>query len=251
MSSSVGSKELRSPASRNSSDISTSDLKTIRKRRQYLPAHVRKEQILSAAQGVFSQSGFRGASTREIAKKAGVNQSMIFELFETKEKLFIAAVVKPLEELLDGIRDRVKVYENAINAEDVLAIGRLTTLRHLESMTSMYPLLVQALFSDEELGRTLYVEHVFPLIKSRADAMVNMVRGNLDPVLINQAIFGTLFSVVMHNNFTNGTVDLSAAARQIPELVLFGSFSGEARLKKLEIAKRRSKPRNQKENKNV
>jgi AcrR family transcriptional regulator len=49
------------------------------------------EQILEAARELFLSEGF-GASTVEIAKRAGVSEGSIFKRFPTKERLFFAAM---------------------------------------------------------------------------------------------------------------------------------------------------------------
>lgn len=47
-----------------------------------------RDQILDAAELVFAEQGFAGASTRDIATKAGVNQALIRYYFGSKETLF-------------------------------------------------------------------------------------------------------------------------------------------------------------------
>lgn len=47
-----------------------------------------REKILSSAQKLFAKQGFDGTSISEIAKKADVNQSLIYHYFENKEKLW-------------------------------------------------------------------------------------------------------------------------------------------------------------------
>ncbi len=47
-----------------------------------------KERILESAIKLFSQKGYLGASTREIARGAGVAEVTLFRHFSTKEKLF-------------------------------------------------------------------------------------------------------------------------------------------------------------------
>ncbi|SHL75166.1 transcriptional regulator, TetR family [Chryseobacterium polytrichastri] len=48
----------------------------------------KEENILFAAEKIFAEMGFEGASTREIAKAANVNISMISYYFGSKEKLY-------------------------------------------------------------------------------------------------------------------------------------------------------------------
>lgn len=52
---------------------------------------ITNEQILEAAREIFLIEGF-GASTVEIARRAGVSEGSIFKRFSTKEELFFAAM---------------------------------------------------------------------------------------------------------------------------------------------------------------
>src|SRR3982751_5726335 len=48
----------------------------------------RREQILATAINLFSRNGFRGTTTKEIARAAGVSEAMVFRHFATKEALY-------------------------------------------------------------------------------------------------------------------------------------------------------------------
>ncbi len=52
---------------------------------------ITNEEILAAARQVFLEQGF-GASTLEIAQKAGISEASIFKRFTTKQALFLAAM---------------------------------------------------------------------------------------------------------------------------------------------------------------
>ena len=52
----------------------------------------KRDEILSAAAGVFAQHGFRGSTTRRIADAAGVNEITIFRQFGSKEALMREAM---------------------------------------------------------------------------------------------------------------------------------------------------------------
>jgi AcrR family transcriptional regulator len=56
-----------------------------------------------AAREVFAERGY-GATTREIAARAGVSHDLIFRYFDGKENLFIEAVVAPLLGAVDDMR---------------------------------------------------------------------------------------------------------------------------------------------------
>lgn len=57
-----------------------------------------RDRILEAAIKVFSQEGFVGATTREIARVAGVNEVTLFRHFQSKEQL-LAAVAEHITAL--------------------------------------------------------------------------------------------------------------------------------------------------------
>lgn len=50
----------------------------------------RREQILQVAINLFSQKGFRGSTTKEIGKLAGVSEAMVFRHFAKKSDIYDA-----------------------------------------------------------------------------------------------------------------------------------------------------------------
>ena len=50
----------------------------------------RREQILQTAVSLFSNRGFSGTTTKEIAPAAGVSEAMVFKHFASKDVLFAA-----------------------------------------------------------------------------------------------------------------------------------------------------------------
>src|SRR5512143_1827299 len=70
-----------------------------------------KGRILKAAEEVFAARGFEGASTREIAARAGVNISSLHYHWASKETLYLAVfhdvfdhIVALLQRTLDAMR---------------------------------------------------------------------------------------------------------------------------------------------------
>jgi len=53
-----------------------------------LTASDRRQQILDAASGLFARKGYQGATTREIAEEAGINEALLFRHFPSKENLY-------------------------------------------------------------------------------------------------------------------------------------------------------------------
>jgi AcrR family transcriptional regulator len=57
-----------------------------------LTADERRDEVIAAAAIEFAAGGFAGTSTGAIAKRAGVSQPYLFQLFGTKQELVLAAV---------------------------------------------------------------------------------------------------------------------------------------------------------------
>jgi AcrR family transcriptional regulator len=60
--------------------------------RTRMSADERRDAIVAAATEEFAKGGLVGASTDAIARKAGVSQPYIFQLFGTKKELFMAVI---------------------------------------------------------------------------------------------------------------------------------------------------------------
>jgi AcrR family transcriptional regulator len=72
-----------------------------------------RDDILAAAQEVFTERGYAAASTREIAERAQAAEPLIFRHFDKKAKLFAAAVFDPIERTLDEHLGELRKMYNA------------------------------------------------------------------------------------------------------------------------------------------
>jgi TetR/AcrR family transcriptional regulator len=59
-----------------------------------------KDQILTAAESVFSEEGYGGARIKDIAERAGVTTAMVHYFFESKDNLFKAVLNRILADLI-------------------------------------------------------------------------------------------------------------------------------------------------------
>jgi AcrR family transcriptional regulator len=64
-------------------------------------AEERRESVLDAALVEFAARGLEGASTEEIAAKAGISQPYVFRLFGTKKELFKMVVTRCFRQTLE------------------------------------------------------------------------------------------------------------------------------------------------------
>jgi len=191
-----------------------------RRRRTYMPAAERRQSIIAAAQQVFARSNLKGARTRDIAAAASVNQATIFEHFESKEALFQEAVVQPLIDAMRGMHARREAYEGAASPDDLARMAQPSADRHVADMVDIFPLLTAALFSDPDLGRELYREHLAPLIRQRGAILEGLTRDGLDLDFVGLAIFGMTLGIALDRHFgePHAQGDLSEVARQFTRM---------------------------------
>ena len=64
-----------------------------------MPAPLRREAILSAAEEVFARRGYHGASLDDIAQAAGISKALIYEHFTSKRELHASLVNAHVEEI--------------------------------------------------------------------------------------------------------------------------------------------------------
>jgi AcrR family transcriptional regulator len=117
----------------------------------------RKNQILEAAAVVFAEKGFHPATTKDIAKQAGISEGTIYNYFESKSALLI------------GIFDRMRtsvIQENVTQITDDLdfrAFIRLFLQQPLMALKqdnfALFRIVVSEMMVNEEL-RVRYYEQI-------------------------------------------------------------------------------------------
>ncbi|MGA7307076.1 MAG: TetR/AcrR family transcriptional regulator [Rhodothermales bacterium] len=74
-----------------------------------------EDKIFAAARDVFYEQGYDGARMQEIARRAGINQSMLHYYFRTKEKLFAAvfriAAAEVLFKVLSVLDEDIPLFQ--------------------------------------------------------------------------------------------------------------------------------------------
>lgn len=108
-----------------------------------LPAGERRESILVAAESVFGERGYAGATTDAIAVLAGISQAYVIRAFGSKEALFVATAQRALDQVGEAFRSAITDATSATSrgkTEPLLGAayarlvqdrGTLLTLQHL------------------------------------------------------------------------------------------------------------------------
>ena len=88
-----------------------------------MTAKTRREQIVAVAAELFSQKGFSGTTTKEIADEAGVSEAIIFRHFATKDALYNAILDYKVSQASE--RMRANLNEAATRKDDDAYFGSL------------------------------------------------------------------------------------------------------------------------------
>jgi AcrR family transcriptional regulator len=110
-----------------------------------------RERILQAARDLFSEVGFSGASTRDIARMAAVNDATVYRHFSSKKDLFIAV----LETELKQLNLRADLLLHVSNTGDLRSALRIIFELLTEALAGQPRLLRLLHFSVLEFGDTL------------------------------------------------------------------------------------------------
>lgn len=133
---------------------------------------VTRTRILDAALSEFSAHGLAGARTDQIAAAAGVNKALLYYYFESKEKLYVAA----LEMVAGRVRDStMAVFLRDCSAgERVLRAGlnhfdRILSQREFQSLMQQE---MMRLHKGEGGAMPMLVKRVFAPIQAMYQSMV-------------------------------------------------------------------------------
>ncbi len=116
-----------------------------------LTAEKRTAQIVKVAMKLFSQKGFNGATTREIAEKAKISEATIFKHFARKEDLYSAIVDKQCNDR-QGQSLLMKRVEGK-EGKDVFREAALFLIQKHQKDTSFMKLLMFSALEGHKLSR--------------------------------------------------------------------------------------------------
>ncbi len=117
----------------------------------------RRQQILRLAMRVFSEKGFSGTTTKEIAAAAGVSEAIIFRHFANKDELYSAILDhKACDRRFQNPFDEL---EEKIAAKDDFGVFYLMALNALDHHTEdcdFLRLMLHSALEEHELARMFF-----------------------------------------------------------------------------------------------
>lgn len=162
-----------------------------------MTAAERRAQIINVSKQLFSQKGFNGTTTKEIAQASGISEAMIFCHFSSKEDLYTAIIDQRIQEVGDALSDE------ALQAQDDERVfGDLA--RFILDKTAENPTMLRLLYfsalEGHQLSDIFYANHEIKKVMKLVDYIdLRISQGafrNLDPFLVARAFTGMFYTYV-------------------------------------------------------
>jgi AcrR family transcriptional regulator len=183
------------------------------------------QRILDAALLVFSRDGISGATTREIARVAKVNEVTLFRYFKNKnellrqavmcsatryEQVFAEASLNSPDDLRRTVRSYAQAYANKLHEnEDLVRTFMGEMKRHLK--------LWRSLFNEAaKSSRHKFIAYL------KAGQKAGLVRKDLDAETAADALTGMLMSGILRRPLTDSFYSSKRYVETCVELFLKG-----------------------------
>ncbi len=152
-----------------------------------------RDRLLGAALEAFGKKGFNGATTKEIAREAGVNEVTLFRYFGSKKALFGAVIEErsPLTQIKRAIS-----IDTAASIDDILIHNLHAVLEALRANKHLYMVLLgdawripetRAMIGDLAIRRGMSAVSEFIKVQMDAGKLRTM-----DPTVAGRAIMGMI-----------------------------------------------------------
>jgi AcrR family transcriptional regulator len=133
--------------------------------------------LIEAARGLFNERGYSGATTREIADRAGVSETLMFRYFGSKVGVFQEAMVQPFVEFVQAFVAQAEAGDfSDVDDETAsrLLIGGLFDLFHTHRG------LVTMFWSADVMGESELSESgVLTEVQEQFDALIALGRSQM------------------------------------------------------------------------
>src|SRR5437868_1320348 len=212
-----------------------------------MAADERRLQIVRVAVRLFSDRGFRGTTTKEIAREAGVSEAIIFRHFATKEELYTAIIdykacaglgaCPPADEsshpLIDTIRAGVSDAMERRDDREVFRRIALSMMEHHARDHEFLRLLLYSALEGHQLAQIFWDKNVRVLYEFLGGYVRDRQREgafrDVDPFLVVRAFSGAVIHHSLNNilwerdaarRIVNATAE--EAAREFTDILLHG-----------------------------
>lgn len=177
-------------------------------------AEERKKQIIEVAVKLFSQKGFRGTTTKDLAAACGINEALIFRHFASKSELYAAimdmkACDSPISEMHDAL-------EKAVEGNDDRKVFETIAIRVLEfheADETAIRIFYYSMLEGHELSDMIFTNHIQRIHKHLAGYIKRRISDGafrkVDPMTVVRSFMGGVIGQVVHKTFFPATDEVT------------------------------------------
>ena len=216
------------------------DLAPARRRRR--SGQVR-ELVLEAARDMFAEKGYARSTTREIATRASVAETLLFRNFESKSKLFAEAALEPIAEFIrEVVRDLADSvpFASPWDAQRQFIEGLYTTASAKRGL--LLTLFATSVFEPEVVG----AGNAGTSIQDAFDALARLTEKELalagiehepfDVVLTSRSVIGMVLAMALFGDWLlpagRRKPTRAALIDEMTRQVLYGGFNQKPKAKR-------------------
>jgi TetR/AcrR family transcriptional regulator, fatty acid metabolism regulator protein len=195
-------------------------------------------QILDAAEEIMSEKGLRDSNIAEIAKRAGVTDSLIYNYFKGKEDLLFSIPGRRIKEYLTDLSEQIQGIPDPISRLSKMIWFHL----HFNDTYRGY---ARLLLLECRSNRNFYQHKAYGLIRKYAGIMIGILedgvekqifRSDIDMRLMRDIIFGVLdwegLSCLASQEIKETTPDLEPILDLILPMITFKTKTENTKLYK-------------------
>ena len=160
-------------------------------RKQQQRSVVTQQKLLDAAIEAFSENGFKGTSTRDIAERAGVHHPLITYHFKNKDQLWRAAADHLFSAFTLSLGKAVEANRNMCPKERMSALIHVY-VNYAKSQPALHKVMIQEASYPSERLEWLIDTHLKPLF----DVTIGMIKKLQDSGVAPPGNPALLFSMI-------------------------------------------------------
>jgi len=200
-----------------------------------LPAAERRNQLIQTALELFSQQGYEGTTTRQIADHAGVTEAIIYRHFPTKEELYWAVLEEQCKVRIDKAKSH-RWFEDEPDVdkdEEIFTQLAENMLKRNIDDPALTRLMLFSALEKHELVSKFFRTYTAPWIDQLAERIRKRIAAGrfrrTDPVLAARAFIGMLIYHYQVQELYGGRelvdYEIKQVAQEFTRTWLFGMAS--------------------------
>lgn len=150
-------------------------------RKQQQRSIITQHKLLDAAIEAFSENGFKGTSTRDIAERAGVHHPLITYHFKNKDQLWRAAADKIFSEFRGSLAGSFEKYRETSSPKERMAALIRSYVYYAKSQPALHKVMVQEASCPNPRLDWLVETHLKPLFEATFEMIEELQRVGVAP----------------------------------------------------------------------